>query len=108
MSANNNNVWVIKTYEYNQTTKTIDYAGLWEDSETGNKEFKTEEEAREAFGYATEGDKGYIAVKLVEISEAAVVNPDSEISEAAVVREDVIEEWEDNIDDYIEEYIEEL
>ena len=84
----NNKVYVIKTFEYNHTTKAIDYAGLWEDSETGNKEFKTEEEAREQFGYATEGDKGYIAVELVEI------DPDSE------VRENVIEEWEDNIDDY--------
>jgi len=82
-------VYVIKTFEYNHTTKAIDYAGLWEESETGNKEFKTEEEARKQFEYATEGDKGYIAVELVEI------NPDSEI------RENVIEEWEDNIDDYI-------
>ena len=90
----NNKVWVIKTYEYNHTTKAIDYAGLWEDSETGNKEFKTEEEAREAFGYATEGDKGYIAVELIEI------DPDSE------VRENVIEEWEDNIEDYIDVEVE--
>ena len=86
----NNKVYVIKTFEYNHTTKNIDYAGLWEESETGNKQFKTLAEAREQFEYATEGDKGYIAVELLEI------DPDSE------VRENVIDEWEDNISDYVE------
>lgn len=83
----NNKVWVIKTYMYDTKGKTNDYVGLWED-EDGNKEFKTEEEAREQFGYATEGDKGYIAVELVEI--------DPDCSD----RENVIEEWEDNISEY--------
>ena len=76
--------YYIKLFEYNHTTKTIDYAGLY--SEKG---WNTEEEAREEFGYATEGDKGYIAVELI------IVFTDG--------RENVIEEWKDNIDDYIEE-----
>lgn len=83
-------VYVIKLWTYNKSTKTINYDGLWEDCETGDKEFKTEEEAREQFEYATEGDKGYSAVSLVKI------DPNSED------RETLIEEWEDNIDDYVE------
>lgn len=79
-------VYVIKTWEFNRITGNIDYAGLWEDSESGNKEFKTEEEAREAFGYATEGDKGFTSVELIRI------DPNSE------ERETIIDDWEDNTD----------
>jgi hypothetical protein len=77
-------VYVVKTYEFNHKEKTIDYAGLWED-ENGNKEFKTEDEARLQFEYASEGDKGYVAVELIKI------NPNSEN------RETCIAEWEDYI-----------
>jgi hypothetical protein len=88
-------VYVIKTWEYNHKTYTNKYAGLWEDCETGDKEFKTEEEAREQFEYATEGDKGYSAVSLVKI--------DSNSED----RETIIDEWEDNIESDEEEYEEE-
>jgi len=80
-------VYVIKTWEYNHKTHTTNYAGLWEDCETGDKEFKTEEEAREQFEYATEGDKGYSAVSLVKI------DPNSED------RETIIDEWEEEPED---------
>ena len=83
-------VYVIKTYEYNDKEKTIDYAGLWDNCD-GKKQFDNEEEARDEFSYATEGDKGYIAVELIRI------DPNSEN------RETCIAEWEDNIDDYLPE-----
>lgn len=84
-------VYVLKTYEYNAEKETIKYAGLWEDCD-GNKQYNTEAEAREQFEYATEGDKGYISVVLIRIDPTK--NED---------RETIIEEWEDNIDEYMNE-----
>jgi len=83
-------VYVIKTYEYNHQEQTIDYAGLWDNCD-GEKEWKTEAEAREQFEYATEGDKGYIAVELIKIDPTKNEN-----------RKTCIAEWEDNISDYVE------
>ena len=89
----NNKVWVIKTYEYNHTTKTIDYAGLWDNgSPQYKKEFDNEEEARGWFVAITAegGQDLYIAIELIEI------DPTSED------RETIIDRWEENIDDYID------
>jgi hypothetical protein len=80
-------VYVIKTWEYNHKEDSIDYAGLWEDSE-GNKEFKNEDEAKLQYEYATDGEQGYCAVSLVKI------DPNSED------RETCIYDWEDNMSDY--------
>lgn len=74
-------VYIIKTYEVNNQEE-IDYVGLWENCD-GETEFKTEEEARKEFGYATEGDKGYVAVSLIKI------DPNSED------RETCIDDWEE-------------
>ena len=80
-------VYVIKTWEYDSKNDTIEYAGLWEDSE-GNKEFKNEDEARLQYEYATDGQQGYCGVTLIKIDPN---NP---------VRETCINDWEDNISDY--------
>jgi len=82
-------VYVIKTYEFNHKEQTIDYAGLWENCD-GETEFKTEAEAILQFEYASDGTRGYIAVELVEIDPTKNEN-----------RETTIDEWEDNIEDYI-------
>jgi len=79
-------VYVIQTWEHSEKG-TIEYAGLWEDSE-GNKEFKTEDEATLQYEYATDGQQGYCGVTLVKIDPN---NP---------VRETCIYDWEDNISDY--------
>ena len=83
-------VYVIKTYEFNHQEKTIDYAGLWENCD-GEKEWSNEDDARIEFEYATEGDKGFISVELVKIDPTKNEN-----------RETTIDEWEDNISDYVE------
>jgi hypothetical protein len=77
-------VYIIKTYKFNHIEQTIDYAGLWED-ENGNKEFKTEEEARQEFEYARNVTRGFASVELIKI------DPNSED------RETCIESLEDNI-----------
>ena len=61
-------VYVVKTWEYKHQTDSIEYAGLWED-ENGNKEFKTEEQARVQYEFATDGQQGYCAVSLVKIED---------------------------------------
>ena len=81
-------VYVVRTYEYT-TEKDVEYTGLWED-ENGNKEFKTEDEARLQFEYASDGTRGFVSVELVKIDPTKNEN-----------RETTIDEWEDNISEYI-------
>ncbi len=74
-------VYIIKTYEFNHIEQTIDYAGLWEDCD-GETEFKTEEEARQEFEYASNVTRGFASVELIKIDHNG---------------ETMINEWEDNI-----------
>jgi hypothetical protein len=76
-------VYIIKTYEFNHIEQIIDYTGLWEDCD-GETEFKTEEEARQEFEYASNVTRGFASVELIKI------DPDT-------LTETCIESWKDNI-----------
>ena len=75
--------FIIKTWIFNTITKTIDSSGLWK-----NKTWDTEQEARQQFQIARNGQQEYIAVSLNKIDE------NEEIS---------IDEWEGEIPDYCDE-----
>jgi hypothetical protein len=75
-------VYVIKTWEYNRQKKTIEYKGLWE-KYGGDKEFKTEQEARDEFDDLTQNGYGIAAANITKI------DPNSNED-----RETIIEEYE--------------
>ena len=84
-------VYVIKTWEYNRQTKTIKYNGLWEKYD-GDKEFKTEQEARDEFDNLTQNGYGVAKAMLIKI------DPNSNED-----RETIIEEfdWEVMVEEYL-------